>query len=93
VRALATKRQNNKAHIRAWDSVRMKEMVGESARAEETSTSPELSKNRPVTECVDGYGSLGLVDGAQGALIQPGWIRGCEHTLDSLPRYVGLKLT
>jgi len=93
VRALATKRQNNKAHIRAWDSVRMKEVIGESARAEETNTSPELSKDRPVTECVDGYGSLGLVDGAQGALIQPGWIRGCEQTLDSLPRYVGLKLT
>jgi len=71
VRALATKRQNNKAHIRAWDSVRMKEMVGESAKAEETSTSPELPKNPPVTECVDGYGSLGLVDGAQGALIRP----------------------
>jgi len=72
VRASATNRQNNKAHIRAWDSVRMKEMLGESVRAEETSTCPELSKNRSVTECVDGYGSLGLVDGAQGALIQPG---------------------
>jgi hypothetical protein len=55
-------------------------MIGESVRTEETDTSPELSKNSPVTECVDGYGSLGLVDGAQGALIQPEWIRGCEQT-------------
>jgi len=37
----------------------------------------------------DGCGSLGQVDGAQGALIQPEWIRGCEHTLDSPLRYVG----
>jgi len=55
-------------------------MIRESARAEEMITSPELSKDHPVTGCVDGCGSLGQADGAQGALIQPGWIRGCEHT-------------
>jgi len=47
-------------------------MIGESARAEEMITSPELSKDHPVTGCVDGHGSLGQVDGAQGALIRPG---------------------
>jgi len=60
--------------------VRTKEMIRESARAEEMITSPELSKDHPVTGCVDGCGSLGQADGAQGALIQPGWIRGCEQT-------------
>jgi len=73
-------KQNDKAHIRAWDAVRTKEVVGESVRAEETITSPELAKDRPVTDSVDGSGSLGQADGAQGALIRPGWIRGCEHT-------------
>jgi len=33
-----------------------------------------------VTKSADGCVSLGQVDGAQGALIQPGWIRGCEQT-------------
>jgi len=47
-------------------------MIGESARAGETSTTPELPKDHPVTGCVDECGSLGLVEGAQGALIQPG---------------------
>jgi hypothetical protein len=47
-------------------------MVGESAKAEETDTAPELPKDHPVTDCVDECGSLGLVEGAQGALVQPG---------------------
>jgi hypothetical protein len=29
------------------------------------------------------------VEGAQGVLTQPEWVRGCEHTTDSLPRCVG----
>jgi hypothetical protein len=45
--ALATLKQNNKAHIIAWDSVRTKEMDRESARAEETSTTLELIE-RPL---------------------------------------------
>jgi hypothetical protein len=73
-------KQSNEAHIRAWDSARTNGMVGKSVRTEETITSPELAKGCPVTESTDGCGSLGLADGAQGALIQPEWIRGCEHT-------------
>jgi len=30
------------------------------------------------------------VEGAQGALVQPEWIRGCELTLESPPCYVGV---
>jgi len=47
-------KQNNKAHIKAWVSVRTKTMVGESARVEETITGPELAKDHPATECFDG---------------------------------------
>jgi len=46
-------------------------MARESARAEETATPPELSKGPSVTSASDGYGNLGQVVGAQGALIQP----------------------
>jgi len=47
-------------------------MMRKSVRAEESITPPKLSKDSPVTDQVDGWGSLGQVDGAQGALIQPG---------------------
>jgi len=46
-------------------------MGQESARAEETPTTPELAKVPPVTGEDDGCGSLGQEDGAQGALSQP----------------------
>jgi len=81
-------RQCSKAHIIAWDSVRMKAMGRESTRVEETPTTPELAKDLPVTGQTDGCGSLGQADGAQGALSQPEWHRGCDHTLESLPRDV-----
>jgi len=55
-------------------------MAGKSARAEETTTPPWLTKSPSVTKSADGRGSLGQVDGAQGALVRPGWIRGCEQT-------------
>jgi len=42
--ALATLKHSNKAHIRVRDSVRTNEMARKSARAEESVTSPELSK-------------------------------------------------
>jgi len=32
------------------------------------------------------------VDGAQGALIRPEWIRGCELTSESPLRYVGVTI-
>jgi len=31
------------------------------------------------------------MDGAQGALSQPEWLRGRDQTLESLPRGVGIK--
>jgi len=46
-------------------------MERESARAEESSTPPELTKVHPVTVWHDGRESLGQEDGAQGALSQP----------------------
>jgi hypothetical protein len=46
-------------------------MRRESTRVEETLTTPELAKDLPVTGQTDGNGSLGQVDGAQGALHQP----------------------
>jgi len=64
-------------------------MRRESTRVEESLTPPELTKDPPVTGRCDGCESLGQVEGAQGALSQPGRHRGCEHTIDSLPRYVG----
>jgi len=47
-------------------------MRRESARVEESPTPPELTKGPPVTGRCDGYESLGQVEGAQGALSQPG---------------------
>jgi hypothetical protein len=64
-------------------------MERESARAAESFTPPELTKGPPATGRYDGCESLGQVEGAQGALSQPEWLRGCEQTKDSLPRYVG----
>jgi len=55
-------------------------MAQDSARAGKSATPPELAKGPPVTEWSDGDGSLGQVEGAQGALIQPEWIRGCDQT-------------
>jgi len=49
----------------------MRAMGRESARAEETPTTPELAKVPPVTGRNDGSESLGQEDGAQGALSQP----------------------
>jgi len=64
-----------------WVSVRMNGIVRESAKAEESATPPEPSKGPFGDEvCARRTGSLGQVDGAQGVLIQPGWIRGCGHT-------------
>jgi len=68
------------AHLIARDSVRMNEMARESTQVGERATTPELAKGPSVTKRSDGFGSLGQVDGAQGALIQPEWIRGCEQT-------------
>jgi len=68
------------AHLIAWDSARKNEMAWESTQVGERATPPELAKGPPATERSDGCGSLGQVDGAQGALIQPEWIRGCEQT-------------
>jgi len=70
-RGVSQSRQCSKAHIIAWDSVRTNEMRRESARAEESPTTPELAKDPPVTGRCDGFGSLGQVVGAQGALSQP----------------------
>jgi len=39
---------------------------------------------------LDGCGSLGLVDGAQGALIRPEWVRGCGLTSEPPLCYVGV---
>jgi len=47
-------------------------MRRESARVEESPTPPELTKDPPVTGRCDGCESLGQVEGAQGALSQPG---------------------
>jgi len=46
-------------------------MEWNSTKVEEISTAPELTKDRPVTTRCDGYESLGLVEGAQGALCRP----------------------
>jgi len=46
-------------------------MRQKSAKAEETLTTPKLTKVPPVTGQIDGCGSLGQADGAQGALSQP----------------------
>jgi len=46
-------------------------MTRKSARAEESFTSPELTKGPSVTSAVDGSESLGQAVGAQGALVQP----------------------
>jgi len=46
-------------------------MGRESTRVEETPTTPKLTKDLPVTGQTDGFGSLGQVVGAQGALRQP----------------------
>jgi len=78
--ALATPKQSITAHIIAQDSARTNEMVRESAKAEESPTSPELAKGPSVTSQSDGCESLGQAVGAQGALIRPERFRGCEHT-------------
>jgi hypothetical protein len=46
-------------------------MDRKSARAEESSTPPELTKVPPATAGHDGSESLGQEDGAQGVLSQP----------------------
>jgi len=46
-------------------------MVRESVRTEESITPPEPAKEHSGDGWFDGCGSLGRVDGAQGALIQP----------------------
>jgi hypothetical protein len=56
-------------------------MVEKSTRVEETAISPQLSKEAfgnevPSTD----VGAWGRLDGAQGVLTQPEWVRGCEHT-------------
>jgi hypothetical protein len=46
-------------------------MAREAVQAVESSTSPQLAKDPPVTDGADGCESLGQVVGAQGVLIQP----------------------
>jgi len=82
-------KQNNTAHIKVRASVRTNGIARKSARAVESVTPPEPSKGPSATSVSDGCGSLGQVVGAQGALIQPGCFRGCEHTLVSPPGYAG----
>jgi len=61
-------------------SVRTNGMAGESAKAEETVTPPELTKDpRQRVQSTD-VGAWGRMDGAQGVLAQPGWVRGCGLT-------------
>jgi len=68
----------------------VKGIVREPARAAESITPPSLRvKTGSGDGAVDGDRSLGQAVGAQGALIQPGWIRGCEQTLVSPSSHVG----
>jgi len=96
VLARATLKHNNKAHLRVWGSVRMKESgvgkrpLGRGKR--HLTRANERSLRRRYGH--DGRESLGQADGAQGVLIQPEWIRGCEltwlaATLRWRPRYCG----
>lgn len=62
-------------------------VVLESAQAEERTTRPQLSKGAPATEMSNGDKCLGQEDGAQGVLVWPEHIRGCEQTIDSPLRY------
>jgi hypothetical protein len=48
-------------------------MGRESARVEESPTTPEPAKGPSVTGTTDGCENLGQEDGAQGALSQPEW--------------------
>jgi len=58
--ALANLKQNNKAHITAWDSVRTNGITREPAIAEESVTSPKSSKG-PSGDgaCPTGVGAWG----------------------------------
>jgi len=46
-KGVSQSRQYIEAHIIAWDSVRTNEMRRESTKVEESSTSPELTKDPP----------------------------------------------
>jgi len=74
-------KQGTEAHPLALGSVRMNAALWIPAQAGQQSARQCFRKALRWRRVSDGDESLGQEDGAQGVLIQPEWIRGCEHTL------------
>jgi len=78
--ALANRKQGNR--LTSELRIREDERDGREIYESRGNNYPPSAIERGLRQrsAIDGRGSLGQVDGAQGVLTQPEWVRGCEHT-------------